>query len=58
MDGKITNTAQREKPRALTKMIDSILEIHSFDQQFVIINGLLQPEQMKNIWSPLEFANN
>ena len=31
-----------KKPRALTKVIDSIIAIHSFDQKCVIIKGLLQ----------------
>ena len=42
MDGKSAHAAQCNKSRASTKVIDSIIEIHSFDQKRVIIKGLLQ----------------
>ena len=47
MDGKIVHAEQWDKSRALTKVIDSIPDIHSFDQKCVIIKGLLQSEKLK-----------
>ena len=43
--GKTAHAAQCYKPRALNKAIGLILKIHSFEQQCVIIKGLLQSER-------------
>ena len=47
MGGKSAHVTQCEKSHAWTKVIDLILEIHSFEQKFVIIKGLLCSERPK-----------
>ena len=47
MYGGNSHAAQYPKSRALTKVIDLIIEIQSFERQFVIIKGLLQSELPK-----------
>ena len=42
MDGKSLHAAQYAKSHTSIKVIDSTIEIHSFDQKCVIIKGLLQ----------------
>ena len=42
MDGKYAHEAQCEKSRAPNKVIDSIVEIESFEQQYFVLKGLLQ----------------
>ena len=39
--------AHRAKSRVLTKVVGTIFEIESFEQQCVIIKNLLQSEQLK-----------
>ena len=34
-----------------------MFKIGSFEEKYVIIVGLLQSEQLKNIWSPLVLTN-
>ena len=41
MDGKTAHAVQYYKSRELTKVIDLIIEIASFEQQCAIIKGLL-----------------
>ena len=48
MDGKTAHTAQCSKSCALTKVIDLILEIESFEQQCVIIKGFFWSERLEN----------
>ena len=57
MDGEKAHTAQCYKSSALTKVIDLIINIESFEQQRVIIKVLLQSKQLKTIRSPLELTN-
>ena len=40
MEGETDNAAQFSKYLVLTKVIDLIIDIHSFEQQCVIIKGL------------------
>ena len=47
MDEKTAHAAQCFKSRVLTKVIDLIISIESFEQQCSIIKGFLQSEQMK-----------
>ena len=47
MGGKAVHAAQCYKSRVLTRVIDLMIEIHSFDHQCLIIKGLLQSEQLK-----------
>ena len=42
IDRKTAQASQCTKSRALTKVIDSILDIESFDQKFVVVKGSLQ----------------
>ena len=42
-----SHAAQCEKPRALIKFPKAIFNIDSFEQQRVIIKGLLQSKQLK-----------
>ena len=47
MGGKIAHAAQCYKARAWTKVICLIIDIESFEQQCVIIQGLLQSDRLK-----------
>ena len=47
MCGERGHSAQCSKSRALTEVIDLILDIESFEQQCVIIRGLLQSDRLK-----------
>ena len=47
MDGKPAHAAQCSKTHALTKFIDLIIEIESFEKKCVILKGLLQSDQLK-----------
>ena len=47
MDGKTAHAVQYYKSRELTKVIDLIIEIASFEQQCAIIKGLLYPDELK-----------
>ena len=46
-DGKSDHAAQCVKSMVLNKFIDLILQIALFEQQCVIIKGLLQPDRLK-----------
>ena len=52
MGGKNAHTTQCSKSRALTKVTDLILEIESFEQQRVILKGLLQSDRLKKMLKP------
>ena len=45
--GKSAHSSQCDKSRGLTKVIDTIINIDSFDQQSVILKGMLKSELMK-----------
>ena len=45
--GKRAHAAKCEKSCVLTKVIDTIIEIDSFEQHCVIIKGFLQSELLK-----------
>ena len=47
MGGKTAQAAQCSKSRALTKVIDLILDIESFEQQCVMLKDLLQSDRLK-----------
>ena len=47
MGGKTSHASQCSKSCALTTVIDLILEIESFEQQRVIIKGLLHSYHLK-----------
>ena len=49
--------SQRAKSRAFIKVMNVIFEIESFEQQYVIIKGLFQSKQMKEIWFSLRLTN-
>ena len=57
MGGKTDHAEQCPKSRALTQLINLITAIEYFEQQCVIIKGLLQSERPKKICSPLEWIN-
>ena len=46
--GKTSHVAQCNKSRALTKVIDSILDIESFEQKCVVLKWLLKLELLKS----------
>ena len=48
---KTAQAAQCKKSRALTKVIDSILDIESFDQKCVVVKGSLKSEQPETKYS-------
>ena len=47
MGGKTAQDTQYLKSRALTRVIDLILDIESFEQQYVILKGLFQLDLLK-----------
>ena len=47
MGGKTDHSVHFSKSRSLTKFIDLILEIESFEQHCVILKGLFQSDQLK-----------
>ena len=47
MDGKTAHSIQCSKSCAFTKVIDLILGIESFEQQCVILKGMLHSYQLK-----------
>ena len=47
MDWGNSHAAQCYKSRALTKVIDLIIDVHSFERQCVIIKGFLHSELLK-----------
>ena len=47
MDDKSDHAAQCDKSREWNKVIDSIIEINSFENKCVIIKGLFQSERLK-----------
>ena len=47
MDEKTAHAAQCSKSRALTKLIDLIPDIESFEQKCVILKDMFQSEQLK-----------
>ena len=47
IDRETSHDAQCSKARALTKVVDLILEIESFQQIFVILKGLLNSDRIK-----------
>ena len=46
-DGRTSRSAQCNKSRALTNVVDTIIYIESFERKCVIIKGAFQPEQLK-----------
>ena len=47
MNRKTAHASQCYKSLSLTKLIDLLIEIESFKQQFVIVKGLLQADRLK-----------
>ena len=47
-DGESDHADQCDKSRALNKFVDSIIKIESFNQQCVIITGLLHSALLKH----------
>ena len=47
MVSKTSHDAQRYKSHTLTKLIDLIIEIESFEQKCAIIKGLFQSDRLK-----------
>ena len=41
-EGKYDQTARFIKSRIMTKVIDSVLSIHTFEQRFVVLKGMFQ----------------
>ena len=54
MDGESYHASQCSKSCALTKVIDLIMYIHSFERQCIIIKGLFQSELLKQHMFPIE----
>ena len=46
-DGKTAQAARCIKSRIMTKVVDSVLSIDTFEQQCVELKGLLQSPQLK-----------
>ena len=46
-DVRTSRSAQCNKSRALTNVVDTIIYIESFERKCVIIKGAFQPEQLK-----------
>ena len=46
-DGKTSQTARCIKSRMMTKVIDYVLSIDTFEQQCVVIKGMLQSPRLK-----------
>ena len=46
-EGKTDQAARSIKPRIMTKVIDSVLSIDTFEQQFVVLKGMLQSPRLK-----------
>ena len=57
MKGKIDHAEKCDESRALINFLKEIFDIDSFEQQCVIIKGLLQSEQLKKTWLPLGLTN-
>ena len=47
-DGKISQAAGCIKSRIMTKVIDSVLSIDTFEQKCVVLKGMLQPPRLKD----------
>ena len=47
IEGENSHAVHCSKSRALTKVVDLILDIHSSDHQCVIIKGFLQSKRLK-----------
>ena len=47
MDGRTAQAAKCIKVRTVTKVIDSVLLIGTFEQQFVLLKGVLQSPCLK-----------
>ena len=46
-DGKTAQASKCIKSRIMTKVIYSVLSIDTFEQQYVLIKGMLQPTHLK-----------
>ena len=46
MECKSAHTEQCDKSRSLFKVVRSIFDIDSFEQQYVVIKGLLKSEKL------------
>ena len=46
-DGKTSQAARCIKSRIMTKVIDYVLSIDTFEQQFVVLKGMLQSPRLK-----------
>ena len=47
-DGKIAQAASCIKSSIMTKVIDYVLSIDTFEQQYVVLKGMLQPTKLKD----------
>ena len=61
-DGKTAHVAKCIKSRIMTKVVDYVLSIDTFEQQCVVLRGMLQSPRlkyhMKNIGIDLSLSNN
>ena len=61
-DGKNAQSARCIKSRIMTKVIDSVISIHTFEQQFFVIRGILQlpllKDHVQNIGIDQSLSNN
>ena len=46
-EGKSDQTARRIKSRIMTKMIDYVISIDTFEQQYVVLKVMLQSPRLK-----------
>ena len=47
-DGETAQAAKCVKSRIITKVIDSVLSIDTFEQHFCVIEGMLQSPRLKD----------
>ena len=47
IDGKSAQTAKCVKSRIISKLIDCVLSMDTFEQQFFVLKGMLQSPRLK-----------
>ena len=47
-DGKTAQADKCIKSRIMTKVIDSVLSFYTFEQQYVVLKGMLQSPRLKD----------
>ena len=52
-EGKTDQATRCIESRIITNVIDSVLSIDTFEQQFVVLKGMLQSPRLKILYRPL-----